>query len=59
MTSVLTPQPRGGGRRAPDHSGIRLPLTTMRRRFVPEPPGRPRRHRGDAWPFGGPPLRAA
>ena len=57
MTAVLTPHPRGNGRRMPDHSGIRLPLGNLRRRFVPGVPERssPSRRR----PFGGPPLRAA
>lgn len=55
MSALLTPQPRRP--RMPEHSGIRLPLGTLRRRFVPGETGRstPTRRR----PFGGPPLRAA
>ncbi|GHF11742.1 hypothetical protein [Pseudolysinimonas yzui] len=55
MSALLTPQPRRP--RMPDHSGIRLPLGTLRRRFVPGVPERSAPTRRG--PFGGPPLRAA
>lgn len=55
MTSVLTPSPRRGGR-APDHSGIRLPV--IKRRYVPTTQAR-RSVTTGRLPLGGPPLRAA
>ena len=57
MSGILTPNPRRGSRRAPDHSGIRLPFSgNLRRRFVP---GMPERNPSRRTPLGGPPLRAA
>jgi|GEM_PF-6643651 len=59
MTSLLASAAPGGGRRDRGASGIRLPVVTMRRRFVPEAPARSARRPGGRWPLGGPPLRAA
>lgn len=57
MSGILTPSPRRGNGRAPDRSGIRLPLSgNLRRRYVP---GLPERSPSRRTPFGGPPLRAA
>lgn len=55
MTGILTPSPRRGSGRLPDHPGIRLPLGRLPRRYVPGLPPRGGSSRG----FGGPPLRAA
>lgn len=50
--SIPTPNPRRTTGRAPDHSGIRLPV--IKRRFVPA--SLPRRSR---MPAGAAPLRTA
>lgn len=55
MTGILTPLPRPGTARMPDHRGIRLPLGDLPRRYVPGLPSRG----GSSRRIGGPPLRPA
>lgn len=50
MTTALTPNPRRGSRRMPDHSGIRLPK--LPRRFVPGDPWESRGSRRSPGPRG-------
>jgi hypothetical protein len=59
VTAVLTPNPRDYGRRAPDHSRLRLPNVHRRLTPVFDPrSSEARRSLGSAG-IGGPPIRAA
>jgi hypothetical protein len=57
MTSTLAPSPRSGGRRMPDHSGIRLPVIAPR--FVPATLRPTASAAHGRRPAGAPPVRTA
>jgi hypothetical protein len=57
MTSTLAPSPRSGGKRMPDHSGIRLPVIAPR--FVPATLRPTASAAHGRRPAGAPPVRTA